>query len=703
MHEFRGRSRPAIAVLAAIGLVLTALVTVEAEPTTPAQAADGYARPAGAAEVPILPCDLYAAANGDDGNPGTRTQPLKNIRALTQKLQPGQTGCLKNGDTIALDSGGWGIMFGGTPGNAKIVRPETPGQRATVTGPNGFLVGDTEHDLMFKDIDFRRTGVGPLFVVNGDRIVFDGIDLTNPKNICLTVGGDARAGEFEKTAEDFVLIDSRIHGCGTEHLNDPHDVGGAHGVYLALTRDGDGDGKSAIIYNTLFDHNKDRGLQLYPDADDVWASRVVIAHNGANLNIGSELPNARSEGARISHAIIADSRLDFDDPIDPNPSNANDIVGNFPGAFKNGADNIISDSCLSNTVRPGFLFEMTGGGDSVRLQNVTQNQPPSFVNAAAADYRLLPGSNCKGMGLADASRLPYGPVADPGGEDPDPPFVLSAPRTVTAVAGNGRATVSWLPPANLPVGAEMEYRVETLRPGDSRNGAECVVKSALSCTITGLNNLARTASPYTFTVRGSDGAGNQSLVSAPSNGVRPQAPVEFSARISGTQKVGSKLTAVASQLWPAGSALSYQWLRGSSVIRGATRSSYTPTSADVGAVLGVRITGSKADYRSTTITVASAKKVAPIAVKVRKLVYTGTLKVGKKLKAKSSGLSPASAKAKYRWYRGSKAIPGATRSSYTLKKADAGKKIVLRVTVTAKNYLTVTKKYAKSSRVKVRK
>ena len=171
-------------------------------------------------------------------------------------------------------------------------------------------------------------------------------------------------------------------------------------------------------------------------------------------------------------------------------------------------------------------------------------------------------------------------------------------------------------------------------------------------------------------------------------------------KISGTVKVGTTLKASAGTWADSGVKLGYQWLRNGKPISGAKSTKYKLVAADAGARIGLRETASKSGFRAEITTVESSKKVAAIPVKVKKLSYTGTLKVGKKLKAKLSGLSPASAKVKYQWYRGSKAISGAKKSSYKLKKTDRGKKITLKATITAKHYLKTVKKYAKSAKVK---
>lgn len=71
--------------------------------------------------------------------------------------------------------------------------------------------------------------------------------------------------------------------------------------------------------------------------------------------------------------------------------------------------------------------------------------------------------------------------------------------------------------------------------------------------------------------------------------------------ISGVPLAGTPLTvtgAAAANFTPAASAVTYQWLRSGVAISGATAASYTPTSADVGKVLTVKVTGTKSGYES---------------------------------------------------------------------------------------------------------
>jgi hypothetical protein len=503
------------------------LTVAEADPGT-----DGnYVRPAGAPEVPIQACSRWASPTGDDDNPGTQASPVLSLSRLTAVLAPGQTGCLEDNSTIVTPYQSYlGVMSGGAPGLPKIIRPETPGERATVISPDKFLVNYPQTDLIIMDIDFRGSetvGGGNLVQINGDRVMLDGVDISWPRNVCLGVGAD------NFVAEDFVLIDSRIHGCGTTHVNNPNDVGGAHGAYLQYVRDGaDADDWGAIVYNSLFDHNDARGVQLYPDADDVLVDQVVMYRNGSNLNVGSLSPAVRSENNLISNSVMADSLLPFDDPVNPNPSSSDDVVGNFPGGGHNGANNVIADSCLSNTVRPGLLFAVTSNGNSLVRQNVTQNQPPTFVDVSARDFRLTTTSTCQGMGLTDISRLPLGMTT---GQSQAP----ATPTGVSATPGDRRLTITWSAPSTDGGSAITSYTA-TATPG----GATCGwTTGARTCTITGLTN----GTSYSVRVTATNQAGTSSPSAAATATPRtvPGAPRQINVS-PGNRRVGVRWDAPAS-------------------------------------------------------------------------------------------------------------------------------------------------------------
>lgn len=81
-------------------------------------------------------------------------------------------------------------------------------------------------------------------------------------------------------------------------------------------------------------------------------------------------------------------------------------------------------------------------------------------------------------------------------------------------------------------------------------------------------------------------------------------------KVSGTAKVGKKLTVKAGTWKPTGVAVSYQWFRSGKAIKKATKSTYTLVAADRGKKITVKVTGKKAGYTTLVKTSKSTKKVA---------------------------------------------------------------------------------------------
>lgn len=168
--------------------------------------------------------------------------------------------------------------------------------------------------------------------------------------------------------------------------------------------------------------------------------------------------------------------------------------------------------------------------------------------------------------------------------------------------------------------------------------------------------------------------------------------------IKGTSKVGGTLSVTAGTVTaPVGTATSVQWLANGKAIAGATKSTLALTPALVGKSITATKTATFAGAKS--VATSSAVKVAlgtQSGIKAPKV--TGKAKVGKKLTA--SVKVPAGAKASYQWYSNGKAIKGAKAKSLKLKKAQKGKKVTVKVTITKSGYAKVAKTSAKTAKVR---
>ncbi|NKX54447.1 hypothetical protein [Arthrobacter mobilis] len=166
--------------------------------------------------------------------------------------------------------------------------------------------------------------------------------------------------------------------------------------------------------------------------------------------------------------------------------------------------------------------------------------------------------------------------------------------------------------------------------------------------------------------------------------------------ISGTAVVDGKLTARPGTWSPDGATFSYRWLRDGVSIAGATKSTYSPVSADRGQPISVTVTASRTGYTPVTQTSAATKIAAGTIRPSRSMKVTGSARYGSTLKV-STGW-PSGAKATYQWYRGSSRIKGATKSSYKLASQDVGNYLTVKATVTKPGYAAY-RDSAKSAKV----
>ncbi|WP_406061049.1 hypothetical protein OG462_25495 [Streptomyces sp. NBC_01077] len=151
--------------------------------------------------------------------------------------------------------------------------------------------------------------------------------------------------------------------------------------------------------------------------------------------------------------------------------------------------------------------------------------------------------------------------------------------------------------------------------------------------------------------------------------------------ISGTTRVGSKVSAVVGTWSPAPASYAYQWRANGVAIAGATGSSYTLPASVLGKKLTVTVTAHRTGHLSgshTTVGYTVAYGSAPKAT--RAPYVTGTVKVGRTLSLNRGTWTPAPTSYAYQWYANGRAISGATKTWFTPTKAQRGTRITVKVT-----------------------
>ena len=164
--------------------------------------------------------------------------------------------------------------------------------------------------------------------------------------------------------------------------------------------------------------------------------------------------------------------------------------------------------------------------------------------------------------------------------------------------------------------------------------------------------------------------------------------------ISGTAQVGQTLTASTSAITDTDGltnvSYSYQWLADDTEINGATNSTYTPQTTDIGKVIKVRVTFTDNGDNDESLTSAGWLTVtATVTVNnpaTGAPTISGTAQVGQTLTASTSAITDTdgltNVSYSYQWLADDTEINGATNSTYTPQTTDIGKVIKVRVTFT---------------------
>jgi len=167
--------------------------------------------------------------------------------------------------------------------------------------------------------------------------------------------------------------------------------------------------------------------------------------------------------------------------------------------------------------------------------------------------------------------------------------------------------------------------------------------------------------------------------------------------ISGTAKVGVTLTAKAGT-WTSGSTISYRWYANGAAISGATKSTFVPAAAQLGAKVTVTVTATKSGWSSNSKSSAATAAVASGSLASAVPTIAGIAAKGQTLTAKAGAWTSGTALS-YQWFAGGAPIAGATAATLKLGAEQEGLPITVKVTGTKAGYTTVTKTSAASGKV----
>jgi len=325
------------------------------------------------------------------------------------------------------------------------------------------------------------------------------------------------------------------------------------------------------------------------------------------------------------------------------------------------------------------VFPGTGTNHGYSKTITTSKRGTQTVYVYALNVAGTPGNNTLlGSKTVSISAPPSAFAAAP---TPQISGAVRVGSTLTAKPG------SWLP-------APVSLAYQWLRNGAAISGA---TKAAYPVTSADLGSV------ISVRVTGSkSGYASLSRTSAVTSKVLPALTLSSSSTplISGKAKVGYTLTAKPGSWQPAPVGLAFQWLRNGAAISGATNATYSLTATDLGTIISVKVTGSKAGYAALAKTSLATGKVSAGTFTAPTPKISGTRKVGRTLTAKPGTWNPAPVVLTFQWYRSGKLISGASAVTYRLVKADKGKKLTVKVTGTKPGYTTVAKVSKKTGNVK---
>jgi parallel beta-helix repeat protein len=369
-------------------------------------------------------CNKVASPTGSDTAAGTAAAPYRTALKLVSSLAAGQTGCLRAGTYVeSIDDY--------TP---NLTLTSYPGERATLKGRLYISDQASGTTVSSLNLDGRNASAGSASpTITGSDVTFTDNDVTNYNTaICFMVGSPV-VGQ----ARNVVIADNNIHNCGKLPAAN-HD----HGIYLEAA-----DG--TVIRNNWIHNNADRGIQLFPNADNSVITGNVIDSNGEGIIFSGEFVNSgvfqtsdgqgtyeTSDNNLVEHNVITNALV------------RHNVESAYPDGMPAGTGNAVRNNCIAGA--HGWYAEADGSGIQKPQEGFTATNnviaDPQYVGASSGNYSLQAGSPCASI-LAGANVTPP-PPSDPPPSDPPPSDPPTAPPASPPTAPP--ASEPTPPPASAP-------------------------------------------------------------------------------------------------------------------------------------------------------------------------------------------------------------------------------------------------------------
>jgi Zn-dependent metalloprotease len=271
------------------------------------------------------------------------------------------------------------------------------------------------------------------------------------------------------------------------------------------------------------------------------------------------------------------------------------------------------------------------------------------------------------------------------------PLANTAAPTITGTARVG-STLTATPGTWSPAATSVDH--QWLRNGSPISGATSSTY-ALAAADYGTRVSVRVTASSTEWSAGAAGI----KVSAPTASIASGPPIRATVRpvISGTARVGSKLT-VSKGTWNhTPERYLYTWLHNGVPLIGYNSNTYTLRPSDHGAKITARVDAWSPGWDPGSSTSLPTAAVAAGYLTSATPTISGTGRVGYTLTAYPGTWKPSGITFSYQWLRNGVPISGATGKTYRLRSVDRGDRIRVRVTGRKSGYYTKTATSAATS------
>jgi Right handed beta helix region len=348
-------------------------------------------------EVPVLgktsapttavTCDLVASPSGSDSTgDGTLANPYQTVVKLDEALAPGQTGCLRGGSYGSISTL-HRLANNGTPSGGQITITAYPGESPTVVG--------------WVDIEGSYTTISDLKIDGSNNFyqMAPGSSCPSPVSQSLDLAG---AGDVFEHNDYYQSVASlRGNGLGVGFWGDSdntvirynriHDVGSCtqhdHIIYLAS-------GNNVQIYdNWLYNDHNGFGVSVYPHPTNARISANVMYNVGVGVAFGDNGTSTVS-GNKAWNNVVADS---FGVPGDGGETLQAVLVLCADLDSSSTGNEIFANDSYENPQGISAINSHLSSAQISLRETITVD--PQFVDAAAGDFAVEPGSPVASWGL----------------------------------------------------------------------------------------------------------------------------------------------------------------------------------------------------------------------------------------------------------------------------------------------------------------